>query len=532
MNQTIRNFSLLFPESDNDCFSISDTVSNDLSLEFFSSKLSESVDEKNRLLKILRSVPKNKNTISYRQEIYKDLKQYPDIAEKLCEIFDEMQYYIHADRNLDKNQSTIWEFISKLRSLQNYVHSVTEIQTLLNDKTFNSEGMKKLTAYIDDIYKESGFSELSDDLSNISEGVDMINSMTLGINLNRNLQPERIGILSFNKYRFSDRGFLGKFLSSHRKNNPEDQDLTPFTMVTHSELTPAPVMNNLTTLVEDMLSSVTRKLKKELNKYTDYNGTALAKLGDELIFYVRCINLEKKLTEMGMPCCFPDFSDDGTVFSNLYNIKLAVSSDKSSQNPTIVCNDVHFDRESTVLILTGPNRGGKTILTQALGLAVLMFQQGIFVPCSKAKIRICDEIFTHFPADENKTVTLGRLGEESERFNKIWEKATSESLILLNESFSTTSHYESLYIAKDVVKCLCCLGARTCFNTHMHELAENTNEFKSEKTKCGVASAVMGKRDSNEAFKIRYEKPDGKSYAQEIAAKYGITFEQLSKKFE
>ncbi|MBR6671078.1 MAG: DNA mismatch repair protein, partial [Ruminococcus sp.] len=140
---------------------------------------------------------------------------------------------------------------------------------------------------------------------------------------------------------------------------------------------------------------------------------------------------------------------------------------------------------------------------------------------------LCDGIYTHFPADENQTVTLGRLGEESERFSKICKTATSESLLLFNESFATTSHTESLYIAEDVLKYLCCLGARTCFNTHMHELAENADNLQCERSICGAASVVMGKSEGENTYKLTYEKPNGKSYAHSIAFQYGITLEQL-----
>ena len=67
------------------------------------------------------------------------------------------------------------------------------------------------------------------------------------------------------------------------------------------------------------------------------------------------------------------------------------------------------------IAMTGPNRGGKTIFTQAWGIAMLLAQLGIYVPAESAAISPCDNIFTHFPADENDTVDLGRLGEESKR---------------------------------------------------------------------------------------------------------------------
>ena len=76
----------------------------------------------------------------------------------------------------------------------------------------------------------------------------------------------------------------------------------------------------------------------------------------------------------------------------------------------IVANDIDFDDESgRIYILTGPNRGGKTTFTQAVVLAVLLAQNGIYAPCRDLKISPCDNIFTHCPADENDTVDLGRL---------------------------------------------------------------------------------------------------------------------------
>lgn len=145
-------------------------------------------------------------------------------------------------------------------------------------------------------------------------------------------------------------------------------------------------------------------------------------------------------------------------------------------------------------------------------------------------MRICDGIYTHFPADENATVSLGRLGEEAQRLSEICKTATSESLLLFNESFTTTSHTESIYIATDVLKYLCCLGARVCFNTHIHELAENADKlYLSDKSVCGAVSVVMGCENGERSYKIFYKKPDSKSYAYDIAKKYGITFEQLCK---
>ena len=127
----------------------------------------------------------------------------------------------------------------------------------------------------------------------------------------------------------------------------------------------------------------------------------------------------------------------------------------------------------------------------------------------------CDNIFTHFPADENQTVNLGRLGEESKRIS--------------DESLATTSFTEGLYIAKDVVKAMRSLGARTIFNTHMHELAMDLDEINALNGKIKVASLVTGIHEGQRSYKVYLAPPDGISYARDIAEKYGVTYSQLMK---
>lgn len=530
MNNSIRFFSLFAPDSEQKYFRLNDNTINDLSIDFLALNLAETTDEQSRLKQMLYNMPVSRDIIEYRQEIYKDLKDFPDVCNELCEIFDRMNFYTQENiRNLNE-KSSIWELVARLRSLQNYVDSVSQLQKLLKDKNFTSRGMKTLYEHIERIHSEGGFSELEKDLEAIGEDVNSIHSMTLGVNFDSNFFPHEVGILSLNNYYFGEKGMLERFFKFHKKGNSEDTDLTPFTMLTHPKVLSAdtsPLMNNLTRLVEQMLPTATKKILRVLKKYTDISASAIAGCADELMFYIRFINLEKKLTENNLPCCMPEFSDNDTVFSDVYNVKLAIHSINTVAENATVCNDLHFTKDDNILILTGPNRGGKTIITQGIGLAVLMFQLGVFVPCRSGKIKLCDGIYTHFPADENQTVTLGRLGEESERFSNICKIASSDSLLLFNESFATTSHNESLYIAEDVIKYLTCLGARACFNTHLHELAENIENLSCDKSICGCASVVMGKRDSENAYKISYEKPDGKSYAHSIAYQYGITLDQL-----
>ena len=528
--ENIREFSLLFPEHSEHSVTLSESTANDLSLQFLTEHLSDTDSERQILKNILLKMPADCNIIHYRQKIYQDLKKHPELCETLREIFDSIQFGSIDDTHHSYSKASIWELMDRLRTLEQYCQAVSKIQELLKDKSFQSEGMQKFSAFISQIYQNSGFSELSKDIQILSDDIMSIKSMTLGINFNSEFAPAEIGIVSLNTYEFSEKGFLEKFMQFHRKKHPEDKSLTPFTMLSHAgngTASESLLMNNLTSLVEEMLPAVTAKLRKTLKRYTDRSGTALAHLGDELLFYFCFIRLEQRIKEAGFPCSMVSCSEEETHLSDFYNVKLALCYlDGTVRNP-IVYNPLDFTREHTILILTGPNQGGKTIFTQGIGLAFLLAQHGVFAPCKSGTLRICDGIYTHFPADENRTVSLGRLGEEAVRFREICSTATRDSLLLLNESFATTSHTESLYIAENSLKYLCCLGARTCFNTHMHELASNPSALQTENAVCGAVSVVMGKRNSPQSYQIRYEPPDGLSYAYEIAKQYGITFDQL-----
>ena len=489
-------FSLLTPKTTENYVHLSETTANDLSLQFLLEHLSDSDTERQILKQILLKMPTNIEIIRYRQEIYQDLQKYPALCEELREIFDSVQFSSIDDTHISYSKASIWELMDRLRTLEQYCQAVFKMQELLKDKHFQSEGMKNFSDFIRKIYDSSGFSELLEDIKILSDDVMSIKSMTLGVNFNSEFAPAEIGIVSLNTYEFTEKGFLEKFMQFHRKRHPEDKNLTPFTMLSHAGNRTASeslLMKNLASLIEEMLPVMTAKLRKILKRYTDKSGTALVSLGDELLFYFCFIQLENRIKNIGLPCSMVSVWDTEkeSHLVDFYNIRLALCKLDGTVENSIVCNPLDFTKEKKILILTGPNQGGKTIFTQGIGLAFLLIQHGVFAPCQSGTLPVCDGIYTHFPADENCTVSLGR------------------------------------FIAENSLKYLCCLGARTCFNTHMHELAENTDSLQTEQAVCGAMSIVMGKRDSAEAYRIRCEAPDGLSDAYAIAERYGITFEQL-----
>ena len=523
--------SLLSPKGKYDYHELTDQTINDLSIPFIAEQVGKTKDERLIIYDVLKRMPIDPEVIRYRRDVYVDLKNQKGLGEQLLNIVKEMRFYtVGGFKKMDKD-ATVWDFISRLKELENYCNSIIEIQRLLQPCTFDSEGMKMVQEYVNGLCRDSGLKELLEDVQSITDEVANIKSLTIGVNLDTSLNPTEAGLISMNKAPYREQTILERFVQFHKKKGSQPQQLKPMSVLTHARNAfgdVSPLAENLTRLVETMIPQVLNPLKAFVRKYVDVSGMMLVSLFHELLFYVRFQEWEAKLKEFGLSCCVPEISADSTFLQDFYNVKLAMVTMGEGQPNNIVTNELELNREHRVLILTGPNRGGKTIFTQAIGLAYLLAQHGLFVPCSGGKIQLCDGIYTHFPADENSTVTLGRLGEEAQRLSEICSAATANSLLLFNESFSSTSHTESVYIAEDILRYLCCLGASTCYNTHMHELAEKAEQYgQREDAVCQAASLVMGSSEGNRDYKVRFSKPEGKSFAREIAAQYGITFEQL-----
>jgi DNA mismatch repair ATPase MutS len=160
-----------------------------------------------------------------------------------------------------------------------------------------------------------------------------------------------------------------------------------------------------------------------------------------------------------------------------------------------------------------------------------MMQLGMFVPAKCAKISPVDAIYTHFPTGADDTIDKGRLGEECARLGEIFDYVTPNSLVLLDESLSSTGSYEASYIAAEVLGGLAHVGCRCLFSTHLHELAAEIDNINARSLASGgvaIDTLVAGmKGEGKRSFKIMRAKPDGKSYARDIAESYGLTYENI-----
>jgi len=150
--------------------------------------------------------------------------------------------------------------------------------------------------------------------------------------------------------------------------------------------------------------------------------------------------------------------------------------ERMSLKDGFVPNDVVLDTEGNrFLVITGPNMAGKSTYIRQVALIVLLAQMGSFVPASRARIGVVDRIFTRIGAADSLVRGQSTFMVEMNEVAQILRHATARSLVILDEVGRGTSTFDGLSIAWAVAEYLHdkkCIGARTLFATHYHQLTE------------------------------------------------------------
>ena len=246
-----------------------------------------------------------------------------------------------------------------------------------------------------------------------------------------------------------------------------------------------------------------------LAQSADHIASFFNMLATELAFYLGCLNLHERINEIGEPVAFPVPTDGRPELSakGLYDICLTLT-----VQDRVVGNDVEADGKSLVMI-TGANQGGKSTFLRSVGLAQLMMQAGMFVPADSFRADVREGTFTHFRREEDTEMESGKLDEELARMSEIVERLGPRSLLLCNESFSSTNEREGSEIARQIVRALLEQGVKVCFVTHMFDLSHG---FYSQNGTGALFLRAEREADGSRTFRLKEGEPLPTSHAEDV----------------
>lgn len=231
-------------------------------------------------------------------------------------------------------------------------------------------------------------------------------------------------------------------------------------------------------------------------------------------FYLGAYHLYQNMRRLKLPVCWPAAaSQDALQFENLKELSMALC-----HRGIPVGNDVKLDH-TMCCIITGANQGGKSTYLRSIGIAQTLMQSGLFVCADHYASGIFPHLYMHFTRREDSEMNSGRLDEELQRMSRMIDQIRNhgtrrrDTMMLLNESFATTTEKEGSVIAYDVIKALLANNVKILTVTHLLSFAQKMYQEQADGVEFFSAER---KEDGRRTYRIIHSAPQLTSFGLDL----------------
>jgi hypothetical protein len=286
-----------------------------------------------------------------------------------------------------------------------------------------------------------------------------------------------------------------------------------------------PDLNTVETRVLDLVAKLYPEVFSALDSFCErrrnYLDHTVSTFDREVQFYLSYRAFIAPLEDSGLAFCYPQVSDTSKDVSGQETFDLALAAKLAAEKSPVVCNDFYLADPERILVISGPNQGGKTTLARTFGQLHHLASLGLPVPGSEARLFLFDEMFTHFERGENLKDLNGKLQDDLLRIHRFLERVTPNSIIIMNEIFTSTTLDDAIFLGRQVLEQIVALDVLCVCVTFVDELASLGPTIVS------MVSTVVPEDPATRTYKLERRPADGLAYAIAIAEKYGLTFEAL-----
>jgi DNA mismatch repair protein MutS len=265
-------------------------------------------------------------------------------------------------------------------------------------------------------------------------------------------------------------------------------------------------------------------LEQYCARHRDYLDPNLRRFDREVQFYLAYLEHIARLKRNGLHFCYPELSAESKEIDCHEVFDLALAEKLANVPATPVTNDVRLSGSERILVVTGANQGGKTTFARMVGQLHYLARLGCPVPGRDARLFFCDQLFTHFEREEDLRTLHSKLEDDLVRIHAILERASARSLLVMNETFSSSTLQDALFLSKEIMRRIIDRGFLCVFVTFLDELATLGRSTVS------LVATVKAEDPAQRTFKILRQPADGLAYALAIAEKHGLTYERTKER--
>ncbi len=454
----------------------------------------------------------DQDIITYRQDIMRELEH-----DKVRSLISNFSKTILAIKDfLDKLRSVLpredpWtgNYLAQGQALdcvEKYCRAVSTLAAEMAKLSLSSAGLGNFRKYLQDYCKSADFSGLCADAQKLREQFSKVQYCLL-------IRKYRIRVRKYEEQVDHSKQIVATFAKFKQEDATDYR--REFSEAPSSSHVENSILKKLAKLYKDMFAELYNFCKK----YFPFGDRTILRFSQEIHFYLAWLDYIKPLQEVGLSFNYPKICSTPKHLYSRDSFDLALAADRQGK---IVSNDFELNAPEQVIVVTGPNQGGKTTFARAFGQMHYLASLGLCVPGSEAALYHFDKILTHFCRADNLTTLSGKLQNDLLRFHELLTKATDRSIIIVNEIFSSTMLADALTLGGHLLDAVLGITAPTVIVTFLDELATHSPATVS------MMSMVNIDDPAERTFKVVRKPPDGLAYALYIAKKHGLTYEQLS----